>query len=86
MTDAITPISPTVRGFMGRSCRSPAASTVCKSTMFVESREMDSRLNQQTCTCMLEYYLIGNMLQLSLSSAVVTLRQIQLSNLYAHPA
>ena len=29
MRDATTPIRPTVRGFIGRNCRSPTASNVC---------------------------------------------------------
>lgn len=58
MTDAITPISPTVRGFMGRSCRSPAASTVCKNIMFVESRKLNSRLNNQAYACWTTAWLV----------------------------
>ena len=29
MTEAMTPIKPTVRGFIGRNCRSPAAKRAC---------------------------------------------------------
>ena len=33
MTEATIPTRPTVRGFMGRSCSSPAASTACRPTL-----------------------------------------------------